>query len=77
MGTHVISLRSAWRLGGALLSVTALTSFATALLLWVHITLAIAVLTVATSVMGLACLRIPWDRLDVRWLFAVPAIAVV
>jgi diguanylate cyclase (GGDEF)-like protein len=77
MGTHVISLRSAWRLGGALLSVTALTSFATALLLGVHITLAIAVLTVATSVMGLACLRIPWDRLDVRWLFAVPAIAVV
>jgi diguanylate cyclase (GGDEF)-like protein len=77
MGSHVISLRGAWRLGGALLIVTAVTAQATALLLGVHITLEIVALTVATSLVGLICLGIPWDRLNERWLMAVPVIAIV
>jgi diguanylate cyclase (GGDEF)-like protein len=77
MGNHVISLRGAWRLGGALLIVTAVTSFATALLLGTDNTLAIGALSAATSVVGLVCLRVPWDRVDERWLFAIPLLAVV
>jgi diguanylate cyclase (GGDEF)-like protein len=77
MGNQVISPRGAWRLGGALLIVTALTAYATALLLGVHTTLAIAAVTAVTTVAGLACLRVPWDRWDERLLFAVPVVAVV
>jgi diguanylate cyclase (GGDEF)-like protein len=76
MGNHVISLRGAWRLGGALLIVIAVTSCATALLLGIDNTLAIGAVTVATSVVGLACLRVPWQRFDERWLFALPLLAV-
>jgi diguanylate cyclase (GGDEF)-like protein len=77
MGTYVSSLRSAWRLGGALLIVTAITSLATALLLGVHIGLGIVALTAVTAIVGLACLRAPWELWDERWLFAIPVIAVV
>jgi diguanylate cyclase (GGDEF)-like protein len=77
MGSHVISLRSAWRLGGALLIVTAVTSFATALLLGVHAGWEIEALTAVTLLGGLLCLRIPWGRLDERWLFAIPVAAIV
>jgi diguanylate cyclase (GGDEF)-like protein len=77
MGTYVSSLRSAWRLGGALLIVNAVTTLATALLLGVHIGSGIAALIAATAILGLACLRVPWEVWNERWLFAIPAIAVV
>lgn len=77
MGSHVISLRSAWRLGGALLIVIAITTLATALLLDVHTGPGIVALTVVATIGGLLCLRIRWDRLDERWLLAIPVIAVV
>jgi diguanylate cyclase (GGDEF)-like protein len=77
MGNHVISQRGAWRLGGALLIVTAVTSYATALLLGVHTTLAIDALSAVTAITGLVCLRDPSENVDDRWLFAVPLIAVV
>lgn len=77
MGTHLNSSRSAWRLGGALLIVTAMTSYATALLLGVDATLVIVAITAATSIIGLVCLRAPWDRWDERWLLVIPLIAVV
>jgi diguanylate cyclase (GGDEF)-like protein len=77
MGSHVISLRSAWRLGGALLIVIAVTTLATALLLGVHIGLGIVALTSLAALGGLFCLRIPSDGLDERWLLAIPMIAVV
>jgi diguanylate cyclase (GGDEF)-like protein len=75
MGTHVISLRSAWRLGGALLIVTGVTAFATALLLGVHIGFTIVALTALASIVGLVCLRVPWESWDERWLFAIPVLA--
>ena len=77
MGTYVSSLRSAWRLGGALLIVTAVTTLATALLLGVHIGAGIVALTAITAAIGLICLRIPWDQWDERLLIAIPVIAVV
>ncbi len=77
MGTHVISLRSAWRLGGVLLIVTAVTTLATALLLGVNVGWEIETLTAVTAVIGLACLRVPWERWDVRLLLAIPVIAIV
>jgi diguanylate cyclase (GGDEF)-like protein len=77
MGTHVISLRSAWRLGGALLITTAVTTLATALLLGVHTGWKIDTLTAVTAALGLACLRVPWERWDERLLFAIPVIAIV
>ena len=73
MGSHVISLRSAWRLGGALLIVIAITTLATALLLDVDTGPGIVALTVVATIAGLLCLRIPWERLDARWLLAVMA----
>src|SRR4051812_10847393 len=76
MGSHVISLRSAWRLGGALLIVIAVTTLATALLLDVHTGFGIVALTVVATICGLLCLRIPRERLDPRWLLAIPVIAV-
>jgi diguanylate cyclase (GGDEF)-like protein len=76
MASHVISLRGAWRLGGALLIVTAVTSHATALLLGVKTTVEIDVLTVTTALAGLICLRVPWDRWDERLLLVVPVIVV-
>lgn len=77
MGTYVSSLRSAWRLGGALLIVTAVTTLATALLLAVHIGPGIVALTAVTATVGLVCLRVPWDQWDERLLFAIPIIALV
>jgi diguanylate cyclase (GGDEF)-like protein len=77
MGTYVSSLKSAWRLGGALLIVTAITTLATALLLSVHIGSGIVALTAITAIIGLVCLRVPWESWDERWLFAIPVIAVV
>jgi diguanylate cyclase (GGDEF)-like protein len=77
MGTYVSSLRSAWRLGGALLIVTAVTTLATALLLGVHIGSGIVALTAATAILGLLCLRVPWEIWDERWLLTIPVIAVV
>ena len=77
MGAHVISLRSAWRLGGALLIGIAVTSFATALLLSVDTGLRIDGLIALPSIVGLICLRVPWQRSDERWLFAIPVIAIV
>jgi diguanylate cyclase (GGDEF)-like protein len=77
MGSHVISLRSAWRLGGALLIVNAVTSFATALLLDVRAGWEIDALTAGTALIGLLCLRIPYERWDERWLLAVPVAALV
>jgi diguanylate cyclase (GGDEF)-like protein len=77
MGTYVSSLKSAWRLGGALLIVTAVTTLATALLLGVHIGAGIVALTAITAIIGLVCLRVPWENWDERWLFAIPVIAVV
>jgi diguanylate cyclase (GGDEF)-like protein len=64
-------------LGGALLIGTAITTLATALLLGVHTGWKIAALVTITAAIGLLCLRIPWDRLDERWLFAIPVIGVV
>jgi diguanylate cyclase (GGDEF)-like protein len=75
VGTHVISLRSAWRLGGALLIVTAVTSLATALLLPADTSFAIDAMTVVTILLGLICLQVPSDRADERWLLAIPIIA--
>jgi diguanylate cyclase (GGDEF)-like protein len=77
MGTHVISLRSAWRLGGALLIVTAVTALATALLLDGHASWEVATLTAVSGAIGLACLRVPWDRWDEGLLLAIPAVAIV
>ena len=77
MGTPAISPRSAWRLGGALLIVTAVTAYATALVLGVHATLGIFAISAVTSFIGLVCLLIPAEGVDERWLLAVPAIAVV
>jgi diguanylate cyclase (GGDEF)-like protein len=77
MGTYVSSLKSAWRLGGALLIVTAVTTLATALLLGVHIGSGIVALTAITAIIGLVCLRVPWENRDERWLFAIPVIAIV
>ena len=75
LGTHVISLRSAWRLGGALLIVTAVTSLATALLLPADTSLAIDAMTAVSILLGLICLQVPSDRADERWLLAIPIIA--
>jgi diguanylate cyclase (GGDEF)-like protein len=77
MGSHVISLRSAWRLGGALVIVIAITTLATAVLLDVDTGPGILALTLVATIGGLLCLRIPWERLDQRWLLAIPVIAVV
>jgi hypothetical protein len=77
MGSHVISLRSAWRLGGALLIVIAITTLATAVLLDVDTGPGILALTLVAVIGGLLCLRILWERLDQRWLLAIPVIAVV
>jgi diguanylate cyclase (GGDEF)-like protein len=77
MGTYVSSVRSAWRLGGALLIVTAVTTLATALLLGVHIGSGIVVLTGVTAVLGLICLQVPPELVDERAVFAIPVIAVV
>jgi diguanylate cyclase (GGDEF)-like protein len=77
MGSHVISLRSAWRLGGALLIVIAITTLATALLLDVHAGIGIVALTAVATIGGLLCQRSPWESLDQRWLLAIPVIAVV
>ncbi len=76
MGSHVIGLRRAWRLGGALLIVIAITTLATAVLLDVEIGPGILALTLVATIGGLLCLRIPWERLDQRWLLAIPVIAV-
>ena len=76
MGNHVISQRSAWRLGGALLIVTAVTSYATALLLGVHTTVWIDALSAVTAVIGLVCMQAPSESLDDRWLLALPLVAV-
>jgi diguanylate cyclase (GGDEF)-like protein len=76
MGMHVISLRGAWRLGGALLIINAVTSLATALVLGADIDTRIVVLTAATTIAGLICLQVPWDRSDERWLLAIPVLAV-
>jgi diguanylate cyclase (GGDEF)-like protein len=75
VGTHVISLRSAWRLGGALLIVTAVTALATALLLPADTSFAIDAMTAVTLLLGLICLQVPSDRADERWLLAIPIIA--
>lgn len=77
MSTHVISLRSAWRLGGALLIVTAVTTLATALLLDVETGWAIDTLTAVTALLGLSCLWVPWERMNERTLLAIPALAIV
>jgi diguanylate cyclase (GGDEF)-like protein len=77
MGTHVMSMQGAWRLGGALLIVSALTSLATALLLGVDIDVWIVALTAVATVAGLLCLRSPWEHLDERWLFVIPVMAVI
>jgi diguanylate cyclase (GGDEF)-like protein len=77
MGTPAISPRSAWRLGGALLIVTAVTAYATALVLGVDATLAIFAIAAVTSFIGVICLLVPAEGVDERWLFAVPVIAVV
>jgi diguanylate cyclase (GGDEF)-like protein len=77
MGSHVISLRSAWRLGGALVIVIAITTLATSVLLDVDTGPGILALTLVATIGGLLCLRIPWERLDQRWLLAIPVIAVV
>ena len=76
MGTYVTSLRAAWRLGGAVLIVIALTSFATALLVPVDIDFWIVALTVVATGAGLLCLQVPWERIDDRWLIAIPVVAV-
>jgi diguanylate cyclase (GGDEF)-like protein len=73
----VISLRNAWRLGGALVIGIAITTLATALLLSVHIGLGIVALTAVSIVTGLLCLRAPSERWDERWLLAIPVVAVV
>jgi diguanylate cyclase (GGDEF)-like protein len=75
MGTHVISLRSAWRLGGALLIVTAVTSLATALLLGADTGVWIDALTVLTTFVGLICLRVPGESSDEHLLFGIPVLA--
>jgi diguanylate cyclase (GGDEF)-like protein len=77
MGTNAISLRSAWRLGGALLIVTAVTVLAAALLLDGHADWETATLTAVTAVFGLACLRVPRDRWNESLLLAIPALAIV
>jgi diguanylate cyclase (GGDEF)-like protein len=64
-------------LGGTLLIVTAVTSLATALLLGVHAGSGIIALTAATAILGLICLRAPYESWDERLLYAIPAIAVV
>jgi diguanylate cyclase (GGDEF)-like protein len=75
--SHAISVRSAWRLGGAMMIVTAVTFFATALLLSVHTGWEIDGLAAVTAILGLLCFRVPWERWDERWLFAIPLIALV
>jgi diguanylate cyclase (GGDEF)-like protein len=77
MGIEVSSLKSAWRLGGALLIVTAVTSLATALLLEVHTGAGIITLTAVTASLGLICLRAPWETWDGRLLYAIPVVAVI
>jgi diguanylate cyclase (GGDEF)-like protein len=77
MGTYVVSLRAAWRLGGAVLIVVAITSLATAILLGVDIDVWILALVGVSTLTGLIFLRIPWERLDDRWLIAIPVLAVI
>lgn len=77
MGTPAISLRSSWRLGGALLIITAVTAYATALVLGVDTTLGIFAIAAVTSLIGLICLLVPPEGVNERWLLAVPVIAVV
>ncbi len=57
--------------------VAAVTTFATALLLGVHIGAGMAALTAAAAVVGLVCMRAPWDAWDERLLFGIPIIALV
>ena len=54
-------------MGGALLIVTAATSYATALLLGVQTTLAIDALSAITAAIGVVCLRIPAEKRAETW----------
>jgi diguanylate cyclase (GGDEF)-like protein len=75
-GPHAISLRGAWRLGGALLLVAAAPTVAAALVQ--GSAGADAYLIAACgAITGLAALTLPWQWIDERWLVVVPAFAVV
>lgn len=69
-------MRAAWRLAGLLFIAGAVTTIPGTLLLdepvepWKYAATAFGVLT------GVVCLLLPWQRVDERWLIAVPLIAI-
>jgi diguanylate cyclase (GGDEF)-like protein len=72
---RAVSLRGAWRLAGLLFVAGALTTIPASLLLedpiesWNYVLTALGILS------GIACLVLPWQRLDERWLALVPVAA--
>jgi diguanylate cyclase (GGDEF)-like protein len=72
---RAVSLRGAWRLAGLLFVVGSLTTIPASLLLedpiesWKYLLTSLGVIT------GVACLVLPWQRLDERWLALVPVAA--
>jgi Diguanylate cyclase, GGDEF domain len=76
-GPHAISLRGAWRLGGVLLLVLAGSTMAASPLVEDSASIEDFLISGVTALAGLICLWLPWERMDERWLAAVPLLAVV
>jgi diguanylate cyclase (GGDEF)-like protein len=76
-GPHAISLRGAWRLGGVLLLVLAGSSMAASPLVENSTGVEEFLVSGVTALGGLICLWLPWERVDERWLAAVPLLAIV
>jgi diguanylate cyclase (GGDEF)-like protein len=76
-GPHAISLRGAWKLGGALLLVVAGSTIAASPLVEDSTGAGDFLIAGLTALAGLICLWLPWERVDERWLAAVPLLAVV
>jgi diguanylate cyclase (GGDEF)-like protein len=76
-GYRAVSLRGAWRLAGLLFIVGSVSTIPGTFLLeedfepWMYSLTALAVLS------GVACLLLPWWRIDSRWLALVPVLATI
>ena len=74
-GGRAVTLRGAWRLAGLLFIAGTLSTIPGTFLLddfepWMYSLTAIGI------VIGLACLAVPWSRVDERWLAVVPMVAI-
>ena len=74
---RAITLRGAWRLGGILFIGGSLSTTPALLLLEKPVEPWVYGLTLLGVLSGLVCMMIPWQRVDERWLAAVPILATV